>query len=338
MTLRPEILTDCTNPRPAPGADTLAEVLRSVRLTGGLFLDVHLTAPWCLMSRITAEDCRPYLASPGQIVAYHVVIDGRLLLTLDGRAPLEIRSGEIVLFPRNDGHILASAAGLPPVSADDLIQPSVGGGLNRITHGGGGTPTHLVCGFLGSEEVYNPLIAALPSVLKLDIRESASRDWLEASVRFAANELVEGRFASSSVMARLAELLFVDAVRRYASAPDGQDIGWLAGLRDPQIGRALALIHADIAAPWAVADLAKEAALSRSAFTDRFTTLVGVSPIRYLSAWRLQAARLQLRESNRTVAQIAHAVGYESEEAFSRAFKRAFGSSPTQCRAPARTA
>lgn len=312
--------------------DPLAEVLRSVRLTGGVFLDVHLTAPWCLTSQITAEDCRPFLATPGQVIAYHVIIDGTLLLTVDGAPPMAARAGEILLLPRNDGHVLASAPGLVPVSADDLILPANGDGMARIVHGGGGEPTHLVCGFLGSEELYNPLIAALPRVLTLDIGEDASRDWIEASVRFAANELLEGRFASSGVLSRLSELLFVEAVRRYSSTLGGREAGWLRGLEDPQVGRALALMHGDIGAPWSVDGLAKAVALSRSAFTDRFTALVGMPPIRYLSVWRLQTAKLQLRETQRTVAQVAHAVGYASEEAFSRAFKREFGVSPAQCR------
>lgn len=312
--------------------DPLAEVLRSVRLIGGVFLDVHLTAPWCLTSQITAEDCRPFLATPGQVIAYHVVIEGEFLLTVDGEPPVAARAGEIILMPRNDDHVLASAPGLVPVSADDLILPANGDGMARIVHGGGGEPTHLVCGFLGSEELYNPLIAALPRVLTLDIGENASRDWIEASVRFAANELLEGRFASSGVLSRLSELLFVEAVRRYASTLGGREAGWLRGLEDPQVGRALALMHGDIGAPWSVAGLAKAVALSRSAFTDRFTALVGMPPIRYLSVWRLQTARLQLRETQRTVAQIAHAIGYASEEAFSRAFKREFGVSPAHCR------
>lgn len=313
--------------------DPLAEVLRSVRLTGGVFLDLHLTAPWCLASKITAEDCRPFLATTAQVVAYHFIVDGELLLTVDDEPPVEVRGGEIVLLPRNDGHTLASAPGLPPVSADDLIQPSTGGGgLARIVHGGGGEPTHLVCGFLASEELYNPLIATLPRVLKLDIRESTSREWIEASVRFAASELTEGRFASSGVMSRLSELLFVEAVRRYSSTLGGQEAGWLRGLGDPHVGRALALMHHDIGAPWSVEALAKEVALSRSGFTDRFTTLVGIPPIRYLSVWRLQTGRLQLRETRRTIAQIAHSVGYASEEAFSRAFKREFGMSPARYR------
>lgn len=312
--------------------DPLSEVLRSLRLAGGVFLDAHFTAPWCVTSQITAEDCRPFLDRPAQVIAYHVVIDGALVLAVDGGPPVNVGAGEIVLLPRNDGHTLASRPGLPAVNAGDLIEPSADGGLARIVHGGGGQPTHLVCGFLGSEETHNPLIATLPRVMKLGVSEAASRTWVEATVRFAANELAVGRIASSSVMSRLSELLFVEAVRAYASALGDEAQGWLKGLRDPHVARAVALIHSDLRESWTADELAREAGLSRSVFVERFTALVGMPPIRYLTTCRLQSARLQLCETRRSIAQLAYAVGYQSEEAFSRAFKREFGLSPSQWR------
>lgn len=312
--------------------DSLSDVLRAVRLTGGVFLDARFTAPWSVTATLTAEDCKPFLAEPAQLILYHVVIAGRLLVIVEGDRPIEVRAGEIVLLPRNDLHTLASDAGLPSISAGGLIQASPDGGLARIVHGGDGEATHLVCGFLGTEGGFNPLIASLPKVLKLDIREAASRDWIEASVRFAAGELAEGRLASSSVLARLSELLLVEAVRQYAESGADGELAWLRGLKDPYVGRALALIHRDISAPWSAEALAREVALSRSAFMERFRTLVGMPPIRYLTVWRLESAKSQLRETGMTVGQIAHAVGYESEEAFSRAFKREFRLSPSRWR------
>ena len=313
--------------------DPLSEVLRSVRLMGGLFLEGRFTAPWSVISRISPEECRAFMAMPGQVLGYHVVIAGRLLIAIEGQPAIEVRAGEIVLLPRNDVHTLASAPGIASVSAHALIQPSDDGGLMRVVHGGGGEPTRLVCGFLGSELAYNPLIATLPKILKLDIREGASRDWIEASVRFAADDLVRGGLASSGVMSRLSELLLVEAVRNYASSLSQDETGWLKGVTDPHIGRTLALIHGDIAKPWSADELAKAVALSRSAFMERFTTLIGMPPIRYLKTWRLLTARLQLRETQVTIGQLAHAVGYESEEAFSRAFKREFGLPPARWRA-----
>jgi AraC-like DNA-binding protein len=313
-------------------SDPLSEILRTVRLTGGVFLDARFTAPWCVTSQITPDDCRPFLAQPAQVIAYHYVIDGRMLVQLDCEPPLEIGAGEIILLPRNDPHTLGSGPGLEAISADGLIQPGAEGALARVTYGGGGRPTHIVCGFLGSEEAQNPLIATLPRMLKLDVKEGTSREWVEASLRLAARELAEGKLASSGLMSRLSELLFVEAVRRYAASLPDSEAGWLKGLRDPYVGRALALIHSELNAPWTAEALAKEVALSRSAFVDRFASLVGMPPIRYLTQWRLLTARLRLREGGQSIRQVAHAVGYDSEEAFSRAFKRSFGMAPAQWR------
>jgi len=312
--------------------DALSQVLRSIRLTGGVFLEAKFTAPWCVRAQITPEDCTPFMAQPAQILAYHFVIGGRLVCKLEGEEAIEVDAGEVILLPRNDGHELASTTGLKPIEAGELIQAPEGEGLARISHGGGGEETHLVCGFLASEDSFNPLIATLPRALKLDIRRGTSRDWVEASVRFAARELAAGRFASSDVMSRLSELLFVEAVRDYASSLDGTQSGWLAGLTDKQIGQALALLHGRIEAPWTIDRLAGEVSMSRSAFVDRFTSLVGLPPIRYLTQWRLSLAKEKLRSGKGNIAQIAHAVGYDSEVAFNRAFKREFGQPPARWR------
>jgi AraC-like DNA-binding protein len=312
--------------------DALSDVLRSVRLTGGIFLDAHFTAPWCVSAQLRAEDCKPFLTAPTQVIGYHVIFEGRLLVGLDNEPPMTVGAGEIVLFPRNDNHTLASGPGLQVINTDELIQFSPDGGLARIVHGGGGAATRMVCGFLGTDGGYNPLIAALPRALTLDIRKGTSRDWIEASVRFAANELASGRVTSMDVMCRLSETLLVEAVRQYASTLTDAETGWLKGLRDPHVGRALALIHRNIAVPWSIEGLAREVALSRSTFVERFTELVGTPPFRYLTIWRLQTAKQQLAESTKSIGQLAHSVGYESEEAFSRAFKREFGLSPSAWR------
>jgi AraC-like DNA-binding protein len=312
--------------------DPLSELLLSVRLNGGVFLSGHFTAPWCIGVNIKPSDCAPFLKNPTQMVTYHVVTEGRLIVGVEGQTMFEVEAGEVVLFPQNAPHTLACEPGIEPVSAGRLIQQSEDGGLLHIRHGGDGATTRVFCGFLASEEAYNPLMATLPKALKTDVREGATRAWIEASVRFAAAELAEGRLASSSVISRLSESLLTEAVRQYSSTLGENEVGWLKGVKDPQIGRALALIHHKLAAPWSVEALAGEVALSRSAFVERFTSLVGMSPIRYLTVWRLQTARLYLRETSKTIAQLAYSVGYESGEAFSRAFKREYGLSPAQWR------
>lgn len=311
--------------------DPLASVLQSVRLSGGVFLDARFTAPWCVSSGVTAEDCRPFMQAPAQVIAYHYVVEGRLLLTAADEPPLEVGAGEIVLLPRNDPHLLASGPGLQPISAEDLIRPGEDGGLARIDCGGGGAATRLVCGFLGSEQPQNPLIAALPRALKLDLREAGSREWIEASMRFVAQELAARR-AAPGMVARLAELLFVEAVRNYLDSLPSERAGWLKGLRDPYVGRALALIHGDPRRPWTAEALAREVALSRSAFAERFAAALGMPPIRYITRWRMQLACQELARGRKSVAQIAFDAGYESEAAFNRAFKREFGAPPARWR------
>ena len=333
MITRPDHLTIRPNPVTAVSMDPLSEVLRAVRLTGSVFLSGHFTAPWSISVKITADDCARHLPrNPAQIICYHVVVEGRLLVGVDNEPPVEVSAGEIVLFPRNDPHMLANQRGVRPVSARQLIQPSPNGGISRIVHGGGGVATRIVCGFLASEDSYNPLFSTLPKALKIDVRGGASREWIETSVRFAANELAEGRLASSSVITRLSKSLLTEAVRQYSSTLAEEDVGWLKGVKDSHIGRALALIHQKLGAPWSAETLAREVALSRSAFVERFSSLVGMPPIRYLTFWRLQTAKLGLREARKTIAQLAYSVGYESEEAFSRAFKREFGVSPARWR------
>jgi AraC-like DNA-binding protein len=318
--------------------DALSDVLRAVRLTGGVFLDAQFTAPWCVTAKVGPEDCRPFLATPRHVIAYHYVSFGRLFLQVDGERPVEVQAGEIVLLPRNDAHVLGSALNLKPVSADDLIQPPGDGGLARISHGGGGAPTHIVCGFLGSEVHHNPLVGTLPKVLKLNIRESVAGDWIESSFRFAASELSSGRVGCETVLSKLSELLFVEAVRRYLATVSPAQRGWLAGLRDPMIGRALALLHGRLAHPWTAEDLAREIGLSRSAFAERFTSLVGEPPMRYLATWRMQLAAQKLCEGHLPISRIAYEVGYESEAAFNRAFKREFGMPPASWRKQGRQA
>ena len=309
--------------------DPLSEIIRSIRLSGGLFVDGQFTAPWSVLAKVREEECRLVVGNPVQTIAYHFVVEGRLLACVEGgEPPIEVAAGEVVLFPRNDTHRLASAANIAPRWAREFREPT----KRRIAHGGGGDPTCIVCGFLVSETLFNPLIAGLPPILKLNLEEAGSRDWVEASVRFAAAELANGQLASSSLISKLSELLLTEAVRQYAKTLDAREAGWLTGLSDPKIGRALSLIHADPTTPWSADSLAREVGMSRSAFVSRFTTLVGLPPIRYLTRWRLQTAKLTLRETKATVAQLAHSVGYESEEAFSRAFKREFGLPPSQWR------
>jgi AraC-like DNA-binding protein len=312
--------------------DALSDVLRVIRLTGGVFLDAVFTEPWCVAARVGPEDCRPPMREPASIIAFHYVVDGRMLVQLEGAAPVKVPAGAMVLLPRNDAHKLASDVAPPAVSAEHLMQMQREGALAHIDYGGGGAATRIVCGFVGSEVRTHPLLDALPDVLALDLNGRPGAGWIAASFRYAAQEVAAGRAGSETVLAKLSELLFVEAVREYVAALPAERQGWLAGLRDPAVGRALALMHARLAHPWTAEELAAEALLSRSAFAERFTALIGVPPMSYLTAWRMQVAAQWLRESRRSIAQIADEVGYESEATFTRAFKREMGVTPGRFR------
>lgn len=303
-----------------------------MELSGAVFLDAELTAPWGVASRVSAEDCSAFLPLPAHVIAYHYVTEGRCVLRVDGLPPTEVEAGSIVLMPRNDPHELASAADVPAVTIDHLIQPAADGGLARIVYGGGGERTRLLCGFLGVSTPDPPIANVLPAALTIEVGDAAAGEWIESSFKFAAHELVTRRQGTPAVAVKLAELLFIEAVRRHvASLPPGER-GWLAGLRDPIVGRALGLIHERKAHRWTVTELAHECGASRSAFADRFTTLMGETPIRYAAKQRLSLAAQRLKECQDSVASVAFDIGFESEAAFSRAFKRTYGKSPAAWR------
>lgn len=312
--------------------DALLDMLRAMRLTGGIFLDAEFTAPWCISAKVGPEDCIPFTSEPRHIIAYHYLTAGRCLLKVGNQAPVTLESGEIVVLPRNDDHVLASALNLRPIGADDLIQPGVAGGLAKIAYGGGGDRTRILCGFLGNDLPHNAFITMLPSVLKLNVAEGASGSWIESTFRFAAQELAQGQANSPTILARLAELLFMEAVRRYLASQPPAAIAWTAGMRDPIIGRALGLLHSQVARRWTTKELAQEIAVSRSAFAERFTRVVGEPPMRYLARQRFEQARHRLETTSDPITWISYDVGYESEAAFNRAFKREYGVPPASWR------
>jgi len=308
--------------------DVFSDVLRVLRLAGGVFLEAEFTAPWCLSGKISAEDCKPFQVVPRNVIASHFVAEGSMKLQVEGGETIDVYAGELVLLPHNHIHSFGSHLDAALVPAQKLIQSPPLGNIVRIRHGGGGQSTQLLCGFLGTETSFAPLLTALPAVLKLNLRKSSSGAWMESSFRFAVSEIAAGRMGSATVIAKLSELLFIEAVSQYVATLPTERRGWLAGLRDPQIGRALALLHAQPAQAWTAESLAVQVGMSRSVFAERFALLVGQPPMQYLALWRMHMAAQRLREGQSSVAQIAFAVGYDSEAAFSRAFKRQFGTSP----------
>jgi AraC-like DNA-binding protein len=315
--------------------DALSDVLRVAHLTGGVFLHAEFSAPWCIATRVSPEHCMPALGPASHLIPYHYVLEGDLHVRVEGQDGVElaISTGEIVLFPGNNLHLMGSDLSQPPVAGRDIIKPPEGGGLYSIHHGGNGRRTRMICGFLGCASAEgNPVISTLPPLLKLSVQQGGAAEWIRSTFQYAAEEVSACRPGSETVLAKLSELLFVEAVRRYAEAlPDGQT-GWFAGLRDPFVARTLALLHGDIIRRWTVDDLGREVGLSRSALADRFTRLIGVPPMHYLASWRMQVATQKLRNTSTPLARIAEIVGYDSEAAFSRAFKKAFRVPPAAWR------
>ena len=318
--------------------DALSDVLRAVKLSGAIYLNGEFSAPWSVEGPADAELCATFLPSARNVVTFHLITEGTCLAQLaDGVGEvLELSAGELLVVPGGEVHTMASDRGLlrtrsARLSSEQLDTTS--GEIIRLTHGGNGAKTRVVCGFLACDEVLgNPLLASLPRIFKVDMRSGSGSAWLESSLRFAAEEGAVARPGGATVLAKLSELLFVEAVRRCIDTMPENEKNWLAGLRDRFVGRALSLMHAQPAHAWTVDELAREVGLSRSALAQRFTDFLGRPPMQYLARWRLQIAAQQLREGEKSLADVAEHVGYDSEAAFNRAFKREFGLPPASWR------
>ena len=323
--------------------DTLSDVLRSVRLRGAVFYYVSCGAEWAAEAPAAREIAAAVMPGVDHVMEYHVVTKGAGWAAIVGQPPVRLEQGDIVMFPHGDPHVISSAPGLRPPKSDaewffatrDAPKP-----IPVAYHGmeqfvvGAPVPdalTNVVCGFLGCDmRPFNPLIATLPRLLHLPAAGDGA--WVAQVMQQAVTASQEKRPGGDAVLERMSEMMFVDAVRRYVDALPEASKGWLAGLRDRHVGRALTLLHGDPARDWTIEALAGEVALSRSALYDRFVQLIGQPPMQYLTHWRMQVAAKLLREGRAPVASIALEVGYDSEAAFARAFKRLTGSPPAAWR------
>ncbi len=308
--------------------DALLDLVRAMRLSGGVFLDAEFTSPWCVSSHVGPEDYGAFLPSPAHVIAYHYVTEGRLLLRVGGGPPVSVGAGEIILLPRNEPHQLGSGPNVRPVSVDHLVQPATDGRPPRIVYGGGGERTRMLCGFLGSDSPNPPIASVLPPSLTLAVTEAAAGAWIESSFRFAAQELGSGS-GSPTVLARLAELLFIEAVRRHVESLPAQEHGWVEGLRDPIVSRALALAPRPGRA--SLDRRQPRTGGGRVALRVRGTLQRRSWESRRCAIWRsggCSSPRRSSKNPSEAIRAIALEAGYESEAAFSRAFKRAFGRPP----------
>jgi len=315
--------------------DPLSDVLASVRLDGALYLDAEFTAPWCIVGKFGNESIRARLGDL-HIVYFHFLTEGACRVRLEeGGETLDVAAGDVVLFPRDDRHLLGTDLRLPPsgnaflYSIADASDPD----FIRMRLGGGGEPTRFVCAYLAcGRTTIRPLIDALPRMLRIPMGDGGSSTLVRELLRTGVRESRSTAPGARTTLAKLAELLFVEAMRRYVEGLPPGGAGWLAGVRDPHVGRALAAIHAEPARAWTLDALAAASALSRSALGERFAALVGESPMQYLTRWRLALAADALRMGTEAIARIAERAGYESDAAFNRAFKREFGVPPAAWR------
>lgn len=309
--------------------DALSDLLRVVRFSGGLFLEAKFNGQWCVRSKVEPADLGPGVRVGEGLVAFHYVLEGQMQTRLGNESPRRVGPGNLVLLAHNDSHFLGSDVTLPPREAGPLVRKAGAHELARIDFGDAKKPgCHFVCGFLATAVREHPLLTALPPLVVADVRGRPCAEWVASSFRYAAREHAACRPGLQEILGRLSELLFVEAVRGHIEKLSADATGWLAALRDPSLSRALAALHARPAHPWTAEELAKEACLSRSAFAERFASVVGLPPMSYLTRWRMLLAGQRLRESSDTIAQIAATVGYESEFTFSRAFRRQMGSAP----------
>ena len=332
--------------------DVLSEVLRIVRLSGALHFCGEFTSPWAFRTSPPELMAARLKLAKGSVTPFHVLVEGSCIVSSEGLPTIAMEAGDVIIFPRADQHTMASGMGVAAVPISEIYTPSAGSDVTWLKHGGGGAPTQFICGYLHADDQFDPLINSLPPVICMRMRASTmllescdaagqatyevdqaqGAEWWQASLRYLIREALTPGPGSRSVIARLAESLFVEVLRVYLRHASVGRRGWLAGLHDPHVGRALMLLHANPQRAWTVDELADEVALSRSAFAKRFGDLVDQSPIQYLSGWRMHLARHMLRERNHGIAEISARVGYESEAAFNRAFRRHVGLPPATWR------
>jgi AraC-like DNA-binding protein len=326
--------------------DTLSDLLRAVRLRGALFFNVEGADPWVVQAAHARDLIPEVMPRVEHLMEFHVIVRGGCWAAIVGEQPVRLSEGDVILFPQGDAHVMSSSPGVRGKAGDagfeftprpPQLPYSVSlGSENTQTarlDGGGAERARLVCGFLGCDaRPFNPLLASLPRVLHLPGIAAESGSWIAGFLKSVVEESNRKRPGGEAILERMSEMLFVEVLRRYADTLGPEQTGWLAGMHDAAVGRALALIHERPSEPWTVERLGEESALSRSVLHERFVHFMGQPPMQYLAQWRMQLASGWLRDTDAKVNDIAALVGYENEAAFARAFRRAVGDSPASWR------
>lgn len=308
--------------------DALSQLMRLIRLQGAFFIHGVFHEPWCVDAPRAARFAPLLCPGAPELAILHMVLEGRCWVQMEGGEPMELLPGDVVAMPNGDAHRIGSGVRHASVELQHVVNVRLPE-LARVRYGGEGAGTVLVCGWFAYErDVPYPLLSALPRVFRVPLGRRRAGPWIEQSIRYALQEAEAGTPGATAMASKIAETLFVETVRGHLETVPAMEGSWLAAVRDPQVGRCLALMHDQPAREWSVEALAREVHLSRSVLADRFTTLLGVPPMQYLKRWRLTVAARLLRGERTSVLQVAEAVGYESEASFSRAFKDAYGLPP----------
>jgi AraC-like DNA-binding protein len=313
--------------------DVLSHTLNAVHMSSAIFYYAECTAPWGFAVPSLRQVA--HMLAPGveRLVPYHLVTEGRALVTFEDGTELELEAGDVVIIPLGEAHTVSNGRPTELVDSGKSLGKFLSGDLRTMCMGGGGERTRFICGYFGCERHADRLfLAGLPHMIKINARADATGKWLEDSIRYLVAEADRSRPGQSILLSRMAEALFVETLRRYMERLPSEHIGWLAGARDPIVGSALALLHQQPSASWTVDELATKVGASRSVLTERFARFIGEPPLTYLARWRLQLAARLLTQGAKPIAQIAFDVGYESQAAFNRAFKREFGVAPGRYR------
>jgi len=319
--------------------DALSEVLGVVRLTGAVFMEMELRAQWSYLTAPARAIADVLMPDADHVIAYHLVTEGACYARLVDGEPVELKAGDLIMFPAGDPHVLVaaspSALHLKPIEITGASLRSLlrYGEVLPFRRGDTGKTTRMVCGYLACDgRLAEPILQSLPRLLRVSMRDSGTAAWIQSSVRHSMVESLSARPGAAMVRARLSEVLFAEAIRHYMEEGAPAKSGWLAGLQDRYVSRTLALLHEQPAHPWTVDELARKVGLSRSALNERFNALIGAPPMQYLTRWRMLLAATQLRATKASILRVATEVGYESEAAFNRAFKRELGLPPAAWR------
>ena len=313
--------------------DALAEILRVIKLDSAIYLNAEFSEPWCITSP-NSSALAPLFVRPGaHVIIYHLLCQGRAYFEIDDGERVELSAGDLVTLPHGHGHKMGSGPGVTALDVSTTLPGILARGLELLNVGGGGEPCRFICGFLACDpHLSQVFLGGLPPVIRFNIREDASGQWLENSLRFSVAQAAAKEPGADAMLAKLSEVFFAETLRRYQRELPSAQTGWLAGARDPSVGKALTLFHQRHAHPWTVPEIAREVGVSRSVLSERFRHFLGEAPMTYLTRWRLQLGARALLSTPHSVAQVASDVGYESEAAFNRAFKREYGVPPARYR------